>query len=356
MLRGLRFIQHPLDVLLLAGPIAFVADVLHWHAAVLFFASGLAIMPLARLIGVATEELAGRLGSGVGGLLNATFGNATELIIAIVALLDGQYELVKASLVGSILGNVLVVLGLSFLLGGLDRERQRFDRTGAGAASAQLLLTASSLLVPTVLVSTSTVSATSMEGLSVATALILLVAYVAGLTFTLRTHAHLYTEDDEEAMHGPGWGIRNAVIVLLVATVAVAVLSEWLVTGVKGVTGGLGWTETFVGVILVALIGNAAEHASAVTAARRDHMNLSLAIALGSATQIALFVAPALVLLGLAVGRPLNLLFDTFEVVSVVIAAILTNALLQDGESTWLEGVQLLAVYAVLAAAFFLHP
>jgi Ca2+:H+ antiporter len=172
----------------------------------------------------------------------------------------------------------------------------------------------------------------------------------------LRTHAHLYTEEEVEVMHGRGWGVRNAVVVLLLATVAVAVLSEWLVDGVKGVTTGLGWTPMFIGVILVALIGNAAEHASAVTVARRDHMDLSLAIALGSAAQIALFVAPVLVLLGLVLGHPMNLLFDGFEVAGVAIAAALANLVIQDGESTWLEGTQLLAVYLVLAVAFFVHP
>jgi len=354
-LHGLRAALNPFDLLLLAAPVAFAAELLHWEAAILFFASGLAIMPLARLIGVATEELAGRLGSAAGGLLNATFGNATELIIAVIALRAGRPDLVKASLIGSVLGNVLVVVGLAFLVGGWRRERQRFDATAAGAAGAQLTLAASALLVPTVLVATSRVHPTELEGLSVATALVLLLGYGAGLVFSLRTHAHLYNEEDEETLHGPGWGVRNAVVVLLLATLAVAVLSEWLVEGVKGVTAGLGWSEIFVGVILVALIGNAAEHASAVTVAVRDRMDLALSIALGSAAQIALFVAPALVLIGLALGRPLTLLFDPFEVVAVVIAAALANQVIRDGESTWLEGVQLIAVYLVLAIAFFIH-
>jgi Ca2+:H+ antiporter len=292
----------------------------------------------------------------VGGLLNATFGNATELIIAIVALLNSQYALVKASLVGSILGNILAVVGLAFLAGGLRRERQHFDRTAAGAGGTQLVLAATALLVPTVLVATSRIPAADLEWLSIVTAVILLLGYAAGLIFSLRTHAHLYSEEAEEALHGPGWGVRNAVVVLLLATVAVAFLSEWLVEGVKGVTEGLGWTPAFVGVILVALIGNAAEHASAVTVAMRDKVDLSLAIALGSATQIALFVAPVLVLLGLVIGHPMNLLFETFEVAAAVIAVALANQVIRDGESTWLEGVQLLAVYAVLAVAFFVHP
>jgi Ca2+:H+ antiporter len=354
-LHGLRAALHPLDLLLLAAPVAFAADRLHWGAAVLFFASGLAIVPLARLIGVATEELAGRLGSAAGGLVNATFGNATELIIAVIALQAGRPDLVKASLIGSVLGNVLAVVGLAFLVGGWHRERQHFDATAAGAAGAQLTLAASALLIPTVLVATSRVHAGALEALSVGTALVLLLGYGAGLVFSLRTHAHLYTEEDEADLHGPGWGVRNAVVVLLLATVGVAVLSEWLVHGVTGVTAGLGWSEIFVGVILVALIGNAAEHASAVSVATRDRMDLSLSIALGSAAQIALFVAPALVLLGLVLGHPLTLLFDPFEVAAVVIAATLVNQVIRDGESTWLEGAQLLAVYLLVAVAFFVH-
>lgn len=354
-LAGLRVALHPLDYLLLAAPVAGAAQALHWSGVLLFFASGLAIVPLARLIGAATEELAGRVGAAAGGLLNATFGNATELIIAVVALEAGRADVVKASLVGSILGNVLTVLGLSFVLGGARRERQYFDRTAASAAGAQLAVAGFGLLIPAVLAGTQSMRPAAIEGLSVATAVVLLLGYGAGLLFSLRTHAHLYTEEQEEEMHGPGRGVRNAVVVLLLATVSVAVLSDWLVAGVAPVTAGLGWTPVFVGVILVALIGNAAEHASAITIAAHDQMDLSLSIALGSAAQIALFVAPVLVLLGLVLGHPIDLLFDTFEVASVVIAVALVNLLIHDGESTWLEGIQLLAVYAILACAFFVH-
>jgi len=354
-LAGLRVALHPLDYLLLAAPVAAAAQVAHWSGVLLFFASGLAIVPLARLIGAATEELAGRVGAAAGGLLNATFGNATELIIAVVALEADRADVVKASLVGSILGNVLTVLGLSFALGGARRERQYFDRTAASAAGAQLAVAAFGLLIPAVLAGTQAVRPAAMEGLSLATAVMLLLGYGAGLLFSLRTHAHLYTEEQEAAMHGPGWGVRNSVVVLLLATAGVAFLSDWLVAGVTPVTVGLGWTPVFVGVILVALIGNAAEHASAVTVATRGQMDLSLSIALGSAAQIALFVAPVLVLLGLILGHPMDLLFDTFEVAAVVIAVALVNLLINDGESTWLEGVQLLVVYAILAVAFFVH-
>ena len=348
---------HPLDVLLICVPLAILAEALHWNSAVLFFTSGLAIVPLARYIGLSTEELASRIGPAAGGLLNATFGNAPELIIGAFALKAGLYDVVKASLVGSILGNILAVLGFSFLAGGWRRERQYFNRTAASAAGAQLTLAGGALLVPAVLAATSPVSNLTLSHLSMMTAFILLAAYGAGLFFSLRTHAHLYTSGEEQdaGPHGNGWSVRRCVIVLLASTVVVAVLSELLVDGVKGVTVHLGWTQMFVGVILIALLGNAAEHTSAVTAATHDRMDLVLSIALGSATQIALFVAPALVNTGSLIGHPLDLLFNTFEVAAVIIAVTLANLLIADGESTWLEGVQLLAVYAILAAAFYVH-
>lgn len=346
---------HPLDILLIAIPVAVLAKVLHWPDVVLFFASGLAIVPLARYIGVSTEELAEHVGPALGGLLSATFGNATELIIAFFALQAGLYEVVKASLVGSILGNILAVLGLSFLVGGWGRERQRFNRIAASAAGAQLTLAGSALLVPAVLAATSPLSHQAISHLSILAAAILLLAYGAGLFFTLRTHAHLFAEEHEEVVHGSGTSVSRTIVVLLISTVVVAVLSELLVDGVKGVTVHVGWTQMFIGVILIALLGNAAEHLSAVTAAKRDQMDLALSIALGSATQIALFVAPVLVVAGALINHPLDLLFDTFEVAAVIIAIGLANLLIPDGESTWLEGVQLLAVYAILAAAFFVH-
>jgi Ca2+:H+ antiporter len=354
--RSAAVVLSPLDLLLLAAPLAILAELWHWGPVVIFFASSLAIVPLARLIGVATESLAARLGPGIGGFLNATFGNATELIIAIVALRAGLDAIVKASLIGSILGNVLVVLGLSFLVGGARRRFQSFDRTAARAEGAQLAVAAGALLIPAILDATAPIPPVGMEELSIAAALVLLIGYGAGLLFTLRTHAPPTVAEQEAARHQPAWGARAAVVLLLAATAAVAVMSELLVEGVKGVTADLGWTPMFVGVVLVALIGNAAEHASAVRAAKDDQMDLSLAIALGSGAQIALFVAPLLVLLGFAMGRPMNLLFDGFEVAAVAIAVGLVNLIVHDGESTWLEGIQLLVVYAVLATAFFLHP
>jgi len=347
---------HPLDVLLLAIPVALLARALNWGDVALFFSSGVAIVPLAHYIGVATEELASYVGPAAGGLLNATFGNATELIISFLALRAGLTEVVKASLVGSILGNILAVLGLSFLLGGWGLERQQFNPVAARAAGAQLALAAGALLVPAILAATSQMRADSTAHLSVATAVVLLLGYLAGLLFSLRTHAHLFSAEEEEDLHGTRWSLRVAMGVLLGATLVVAVLSELLVQGVQGVTVKLGWTQTFVGVIIVALLGNAAEHASAVGAAKRDKLDLALAISLGSAAQIALFVAPVLVLLGGLTGHSLNLLFDPFEVAAVAIGVALVNLVIGDGESTWLEGLQLLALYTILGAAFFVHP
>ena len=342
----------PLDLLLLAAPVALAAILWHWDGTVLFFAGGVAIVPLARTIGVATEELSLHTGPALAGLLNATFGNATELIIALFALHAGLYDVVKASLIGSILGNVLTVLGFSFLLGGWKRPRQRFNGPAARAHGAQLLVAAGALVIPAVLAAGNHMTTTTVRHLSVGTALVLLVGYGAGVYAGFRPGSAASVDNDVE----PGWSVKQAAIVLALSTIGVAILSEWLVQGITGLTGRLGWTDLFVGVILIAILGNAAEHASAVTAAMHDRMDLSLSIALGSASQIALFVAPVLVLIGALTGHPIDLLFDNFEVAGVIIAALLVNHLIADGESTWLEGAQLLVVYTILALAFFLHP
>ncbi len=343
--------------LLVFIPIAAVVRLLELGEVALFVTSALAIVPLAKILGTATEELAARVGSGLGGLLNATFGNATELIIAIVALNAGLVEVVKASLVGSIIGNVLFVLGLAMFLGGLGRERQVFNRTGASANASQFALAAVGLAVPQFyIIATHKADLPTSQAISLGVAMILLLSYVAQMVFFLRTHAHLYNDSEEAAMHGATWTPRHALIVLGGATVLIAGLSELLVEGVQYLTTTLGWSSAFVGVILVAIIGNAAEHLTAVTVALRDRMELALAIATGSALQIALFVAPALVFVGLLMGRPMNLVFTLFELVAIGVALMLTHLVAQDGESNWLEGVQLLAAYAILAVGFFFVP
>ncbi|HEX9988498.1 MAG TPA: calcium/proton exchanger [Chloroflexia bacterium] len=351
--------QIAIYALLLFIPIAFVVEFLHLDKVWLFVVSGAAIIPLAKILGTATEELALRVGSGIGGLLNATFGNAVEMIIAFFALQAGLYDVVKASITGSIIGNVLFVLGLAIYLGGLGRDKQTFNRTASGASASQLILATTGLVIPAAFALTTPATQLTTflkEEVSIGVALLLLGSYVAQLIFFLRTHKHLYSEDEEMTMHGQVWSVKHSIIVLVGATVLVAFMAEFLVEGVGYLTTQLGLTELFVGVILVALIGNAAEHLTAVIVAMKNKMDLAVNIAMGSTLQVALFVAPVLVLIGFFIGRPLDLFFSIFEVAAIGVTMLIANAITQDGESNWFEGVQLLAAYAILAVAFFFHP
>ncbi|MEA2575617.1 MAG: Ca2+:H+ antiporter [Chloroflexia bacterium] len=352
-------LQVAIYTLLVFIPIAVAARLLNVSGLWLFITASAAIVPLAKILGGATEELALRVGSGIGGLLNATFGNAVEMIIAFFALNAGLYEVVKASITGSIIGNVLFVLGLSIYLGGLGREKQTFNRTAAGVASSQLILGTAGLFIPAAFALTTPPNKLTeflREEVSVGVALILLGSYVAQLIFSLRTHRHLYSEEEELDLHGQVWSVRHSLIVLLAATVLVAIMSEILVEGVEYLTHEFGMTELFVGVILVALIGNAAEHLTAVVVAMKNKMDLAVSIAMGSTLQVALFVAPVLVLIGFFIGRPLDLFFNLFELAALGATMLIANAITQDGESNWFEGVQLLAAYAIMAIAFFFHP
>jgi Ca2+:H+ antiporter len=356
-------------VLLVFVPLAVAAHALHWDGMLVFLFSALAIVPLAGLMGEATETLAGRFGAGVGGLLNATFGNAAELIIAIAALQRGLYDVVKASLTGSIIGNVLLVLGLAVLTGGARRERQMFDRSAAAAGSTLLALAAIALVIPAMFHAaaehavrgerlTVTGEVAIEHGLSLAIASVLFVVYLLSLFFSLRTHRHLYAgQHPAAAEEGPSPPLLRATLTLLLATAAVAWMSELLVGAVEAASHALGLTQVFVGVIIVAIVGNAAEHSTAVLMALRNKMDLSIHIAIGSSIQIALFVAPVLVFLSYAMPRgPMDLRFTPFEVLAVAIAVGVVNLVAQDGESNWLEGVLLLAVYLVLAIAFYFLP
>ncbi len=363
-------LEKGLAVLYIFIPIALLVELLHLggeqQGLWLFLTSALAIIPLAKLLGTATEELAVRTGPAVGGLLNATFGNATELIIAFFALEAGLTEVVKASITGSIIGNILFVLGLSAFLGGLGRARQQFNRVAANASASQMTLAAIGLIIPAAFVLTSPEfqgktefelnSTPLIEALSLGVAFILILAYGAQLVFSLRTHRHLYGEEDEVAMHGHVWSVRHSLIVLAGAAVLVGLMSELLVEGVEYLTNQLNMTELFVGVILVAVIGNAAEHMSAVTVAMKDKMDLSLNIALGSTLQIALFVAPVLVFLGFFTGHPISLVFTMFELIAIAVSILIVNLISQDGETNWFEGLQLLAAYVILGIAFYFHP
>jgi len=325
------------------------------HHTAIFAASAIAILPLAGYIGRATEILAARLGGGLGGLLNATFGNAAELIIGGLALRRGLTDLVKASLTGSIIGNVLLVFGLCAFVGGIKHPVQRFNRTAAGLGTTMLLLSAIGLTVPAVFHFLARTSGSAADlTLDTEIAVVLLVTYVASLVFTLKTHRNLYASDrDEHSTEriGPALGM------LVGATIGVAWMSELLVGSVAETAHALGMSELFIGVVIVAIVGNAAEHYTAVVMAARNQMDVAIGIAVGSSTQIALFVAPTLVFLSYLIApAPMDLLFTVFELVAVGIAVLTITLIAHDGETHWMEGVQLLAVYVILALGFYFLP
>ena len=353
-----------LNVLLVFLPIAAFLEFTGGNPTLIFISAALAILPLAGIMGQATEQLAVRSGSAIGGLLNATFGNATELIIAFFALQAGKLEVVKASLIGSILGNLLLVMGLAVLVGGLKYKEQRFNLKSMGTISSLLTISLIALSIPTIFDYAARAVAPEAAAqldvnLSDAAAVVLIVMYVCYLLFTLRTHKDiLSTHDDEEAEEDPGklWSVPLSVGVLAASTVAVAFMSEFLVGTLEAATASLGLTEFFVGLILIPIIGNAAEHAAAVMFALRNKMNLSMTISLGSTVQVALLVAPLLVLAGLLVGQPMNLVVTPLELIAIVAAVLIANSVVRDGESNWLEGVLLLGVYVILAFAVFFYP
>jgi Ca2+:H+ antiporter len=346
----------------------------------LFIVSCLAIVPLAGWMGRATEHLAEHLGQGVGGLLNATFGNAAELIIGLFALSKGLTGVVKASITGSIIGNILLVLGLSFLSGGVKFRKQEFSRVAAGVSATALTLAAIALVIPTVFHQTAAAVPVAQggwtpakeQGLSLAIAVVLFLTYALTLVFSLVTHRDVFGADEskdvaceageeltrmeaEEGAHVP-WSMGKSVGVLLGATAFVALISEFLVGAIERARESLGLTEIFVGVIVVAIIGNAAEHSSAVLMALRNKMDISIGIAVGSSLQVALFVAPVLVFASYLFGRPMDLEFTVPEVVAVVASVIIVEQISSDGESNWIEGLQLLSVYTVLAVLFYFLP
>lgn len=339
----------------------------------LFIVSCLAIIPLAGWMGKATEHLAEHLGQGIGGLLNATFGNAAELIIALFALSKGLEGVVKASITGSIIGNILLVLGLSIIAGGAKHKTQKFNKTAASISATALTLAAIGLLIPSIFhhvaasvpVAQGGWTAAKEQNLSLAIAVVLFLTYIGTLIFSLVTHRHLFGGEAlqgcaQEVGHeveesGEHWTKGKSITVLLAATAFVALISEFLVGAVEAARGALGFTEVFVGVIVVAIIGNAAEHSSAVLMAMRNKMDLSLSIALGSSLQIALFVAPVL-LFASYLFKPMNLEFSLPEVFAVIASVFIVEQISSDGESNWMEGLQLLSVYAILGILFYFLP
>jgi Ca2+:H+ antiporter len=353
--------ENLLNLLLIFIPIAIALELTHASPTYIFFASAIAIIPLAGWMGRATEHLAEKLGEGIGGLLNATFGNAAELIIALMALNRGLFDVVKASITGSIIGNILLVLGLSVLLGGLKYPKQVFNRTAAGLGSTLLALSAIALLLPAVFHMLVKNNPNAERDLSLEIAVVLFITYILSLIFTLRTHSHLYkggAEDEQakQAIGTHGWSRSRSILVLLVATALVALMSEFLVGAVEATSQSLGLTEVFVGVILVAIIGNAAEHSTAILVALKNKMDLALNIAIGSSMQVALFVAPVLVFASYLFGKPMDLLFTTMEVVAVAVSVGILALIAQDGESNWMEGVLLLALYIILGLTFYWLP
>jgi Ca2+:H+ antiporter len=354
-----------LDWLLVFVPIAMALRFGFKNDTLLFITSCLAIIPLAGWMGRATEHLAEKTGEGIGGLLNATFGNAAELIIALVALSKGLTGVVKASITGSIIGNILLVLGLACLTGGMKFSEQKFNRTAVRSSVTALILAAIALIVPTIFhfeaAQRGGWTPQKEQQLSLGIAFVLLATYAATLIFSLRTHKDLFVgkgvaSEEDAHLECAHWPVSKSVGILFVATIFVAIISEFLVGAVEGARAQLGLTEVFVGVIVVAIIGNAAEHSSAILMALRNKMDLSIGIAVGSSLQVALFVAPVLILASYTFGKPMDLEFTLPEIVAVVLAIGIVGQIAGDGESNWLEGVQLLSVYIVMAILFYFLP
>ena len=348
-----------LDLLLIFVPLTVALEILKVDPLFIFATSALAIIPLAGLLGRATEHLACHVGAGIGSLLNASLGNAAELIIAFVALREGLHDVVKASLTGSIIGNVLLVLGASMIAGGMKHERQRFNQTAAGLGTSMLVLAAVSLIIPALFHFTAADRGVRIEHeLSLLIAAVLFIIYCLSLAFSLKTHRHVFDGDrhDADDLGEPPWSYRTALMVLAAVTILIGAMSEMLVGAIEPAAHQLGLTQVFVGVIVVALVGNAAEHSTAVLMAMKNKMDLAVGIAVGSSMQIALFVAPILVFASYLFDHPLDLIFTPFEVAAVTMSVIILGFVSMDGESHWMEGVMLLGVYAMLAVAFFFLP
>lgn len=350
-----------LNLMLLAVPVAFALQFADASPLAIFTFACIAIIPLAGLLGNSTEALAAYSGPAAGGVLNATMGNAAELIIAFFALRAGHIEVVKASLSGSIIGNILLVLGLSVLVGGIGREKQTFSRTVSSANSTMLFIAAIALIMPAVydlaVFGSLKVEAPILQKMSLWTSFVLMAVYLLSFVFMLKTHRPLFTVQATDApKHKPVMSPTSALVTLIVATVFIAFLSEMLVGEIEAVTKTLGLTELFVGVIVVAIIGNAAEHSAAIMVAHRNQMDLALGIAVGSSTQIALFVAPLLVMISWVMGNPMSLVFNAFELAAIVLSVLIVEMISYDGETNWFEGVLLLAVYVILAMSFYFVP
>ncbi len=352
-----------LNFLLIFIPIAFALDWYEVSPTLVFLASGLAIVPLAGLMGRSTESLSVYIGATLGGLLAATMGNAPELIISIFALKAGLYDVVKASITGSIVGNLLLGMGLAILLGGLRHERQKFNSTAAGMSSGLLTLAGVGMIVPALFHFTSK----QETELSTEIAIVLFLAYLLSLVFTLKTHQHLFRVECAESglektskkaeEEEPAWSKNKAIGMLAAVTVGIAFMSEILTGAIEPAAASIGLTPIFAGVIFLAVFGNAAELMNSVRFARNNQMDLVMGIAVGASTQVVMFVAPMLVFVSYLLGpKPLDLLFVPFEIAAIVIAILVNGNITKDGESHWMEGVMLLGVYLILGIGFFFLP
>lgn len=358
MLKIIRpILENPLNLLLPLAVVAVLLNVIDAPPVWVLLTSAVAMIPVAGLIGEATEAIAVHAGPRLGGLLNATFGNAAELIITIVAIREGLLELVKASITGSIIGNLLLVLGLSMLLGGLKKGRQKFNRDKASSDGLLLLLAVAALAIPSLFTQSGQgiIDDFDVEILSLGVASLMIVLYALGIFYGFRLDDGPLTRPSAElVMHRQSWSIRTAAIVLFISTIGVVWLSEILVEHVEVAIANYGLSEFFMGVIIVPIIGNVAEHMVAVGVAVKDRIGLSVEIAIGSSLQIALFVVPVLVFLSLAIGNPLTLVFNKFELIALIGGVLIAVLVAEDGESNWLEGAILVALYLMLALAFFL--
>lgn len=337
-------------------PISFIAKFLHLSDTIMFLLACASIIPLAGLMGEGTEEISFYSGPKIGGFLNATFGNATELIISFFALKEGLFDVVKSSIAGAVIGNVLLVIGASMLAGGIKYKSQKFNQKVSEVTSSMLLFAVLGLCIPALFTHSVDPSLlnTRYEGLSIFVAIVMIIIYILSLYFSFSTHKHLYvTEEESSEEHTAKWSLKKAIIVLIASTVLIAIESEFLVGGIDAITASLGWSEFFVGIILIPIVGNAAEHSTAVVMALKDKMDVALEIALGSSLQIILFVAPVLIFISLFF-IPMSIVFNQFELIALIASVVIANRVAHDGESNWLEGIQLLAVYLIIAACFFI--
>ncbi|KAF9998112.1 hypothetical protein BGZ79_008196 [Entomortierella chlamydospora] len=347
-----------INIFLVFVPAGIIVNYLHAPDVAVFIINFIAIIPLAKLLGYATEEISLRVGQNVGALLNASFGNAVELILSIIALKEGKIDVVQASLLGSVLSNLLLVLGFCFIFGGIKFDTQTFNQTAAQTSASLLSLSCLSLLIPAAFHATASSGidqTANIQHLSYGTSIVLLIVYILYLFFQLKTHTHLYVTDNEEEEE-PVLPLWLGIVLLLVITVLVALCAEFLVGSIDGLSHSWGLSTVFIGLILLPIVGNAAEHVTAVSVAMKNKMDLAIGVSIGSSMQVALFVTPLMVIIGWIIGQNMTLFFNTFETCILFVSVLIVNYLIQDGESNWLEGVMLLSTYVIIAIAIFFYP